>query len=295
MFSRRFPLHLLFLAILLSTSCCSNTAYYTGVEGHAGPVAVSATVNSQGKLVFGGSFSQTLVGTDFLGIDWIAGFETTLLESEGKQNYLFIIWEDEFGDVWRDQYRIGEPFTVEFGREHWVRKIEQDDNGNVVVAVEIKGIATGGSSPREVTVSKPTFQDLESLPNLWNLAGYRDLNVPNNPDTESYYVTVRSTDKWRWGFSWHAIDSSTLQEILKPFSVEFFVNGEKLSNAQILTYNDTDPNGWVCKRWATMLSNWPPNGRIELEVRYRLTESIHDGKEIFAPGLYRQVIIVSVR
>jgi hypothetical protein len=289
MLSRRCLYFGAILCLLVFTSSCGGTSYVS-FEPHAGPITVSASVNSNGEFVLGGSYSRRLIGTSFLGADLVVGFEKTLNEAKNKSNYLFVVWEDELGDVWRDKYNIGEQFTVNFGEEHWVRQIHEDNNGNVIVSVEIHRI-----SGRNARASRPTLQEIEKLPNLWNKAGYSDITSPTGSDPKSYFVTIDSDTEWRWGFSWSAVDRNTLQEILAPFSLELFVNGEKLSDSQILTYEDTTSKGWPCVRWVTKLSNWPDGGRVELEVRYRLTERIHDGQYSFSPGLYRQVIVVMSR
>lgn len=146
-------------------------------------------------------------------------------------------------------------------------------------------------SPYSVTVFRPTQQDLQSANNLWRLAAYRDLREPG---TQTYNVTVRSTDEWRWGFSWCAMDSDTLQGIRSPLSIEFSIDGRQLSNVHILEYDDTTSDGWTCHRWSTILTNWPPNRRVELEVSYGLTESIYDGRASYPSGEYHQVITVDV-
>jgi len=274
------------LCLLVFTPSCGETGY-VALEPHAGPITVSASVNSNGEFVLGGSYSHCLIGTDFLGVDLVVGFEKTLNEAKNKSNYLFVVWEDELGDVWRDKYNIGEQFTVNFEREQWVRQIHTDKNGNVIVSVDSHRIS--GSNVR---ASRPTSQEVGKLPNLWNKAGYSDITAPTGSDPKSYFVTINSNEEWRWGFSWSAVDRNTLQEILEPFSIELFVNGEKLSDSQILTYEDTTSKGWPCVRWVTKLSNWPDGGRVELEVRYRLEERIYDGQYSFSPGLYRQVIVV---
>lgn len=155
-------------------------------------------------------------------------------------------------------------------------------------------------SPYSVRVLRPTRKDLQDTRNLWDLITYRDLKQPG---TQTYNVALSSTDTWRWGFSWCAVNASTLQEILRPMSVKFFIDGVELSDirtndslpgAQIASYGDIASNGWVCQNWLTVLSDWPPNGSVELEIRYRLTESIFDGNENYPPGEYQQVIIVDV-
>jgi hypothetical protein len=132
---------------------------------------------------------------------------------------------------------------------------------------------------------------VESTDNLWNLAVYRDLT---QPATNTYEVTVRSNDRWRWGFSWCAIDDTTLEQILSPLSIQFLIDGDEISSSKFLSYYDTNSSGWACLRWVTILTGWRPDETVELEVRYNLSDSINDGKETYAKGEYRHIIIVNV-
>ena len=208
--------------LMYALSCGTG---YMGPEVHSGPISVSATVNTDGEFALGGSFSKRLVGTDFIGVDWVIGFEKTFNEAVDESYHLFIVWEDDLGDVWRDEYDIGQPFEVAFDQQSWVRKIRNDNNGNIIVAVESLRV-----SGRHVKASRPTFREIERLPNLWNKAGYRDITTPTGSESKSYFVTVNSNDEWRWGFSWHASDLHTLREILKPFSMELLGKIIKFSN-----------------------------------------------------------------
>ena len=114
------------------------------------------------------------------------------------------------------------------------------------------------------------------------------------PGTRTYDVSVRSGDVWRWGFSWHAIDSATLREILRPLTLGFYINGVRVPDDRIVAYDDIGADGWVAQRWVMGITDWPAHQRFELEVRYGLSAGIFDGRDNFAPGQYRQMIYVSV-
>ena len=146
----------------------------------------------------------------------------------------------------------------------------------------------------KVKVIFPTYADLRNVNSLWDLAHYRDLREPG---TQTYNAEVRSADKWRWGFSWCAINSETLSRIEFPLSIQFFIDDIELSDhaPQIVEESQTTSNGWECSRWSIILANWKSNSQVKLEVRYSLSESIFDGEETYPAGEYHQVIYVDVR
>lgn len=149
---------------------------------------------------------------------------------------------------------------------------------------------------KNVAIYNPTDDELRNAANLWNIVGYRDLKKPGS---ETYKVTVQPNDKLRWGFSWCGIDSNTLEEITYPLNIRFYIDNIEVQsippfNPQIQIFDDVNSSGWACRRWITLLTNWKPNSRVELEVRYNLHESIFDGRETYPPGEYRQVIYVNV-
>lgn len=127
---------------LLLTSCQSQTKTFSGpsveldVKGAA--VTVSAHVNNDGEIVLSGTYSQTLVYTEVLNVTWDVGFETTLNEAATRQNTLFILYKDDNGQIIQQEYAINQPFEINFSNEQWVRKIQNDGNGNIVVFVEYK-------------------------------------------------------------------------------------------------------------------------------------------------------------
>jgi hypothetical protein len=129
----------IFCAALLA-SCQSETTTFSGPSINAGPVTVSAHINNFGEIELSGEFSKKLVGVDGFdfGVNWDVGFSTTLNKASTRQNTLFILYKDEGGQIIQNEYAIDEPFVINFSDEQWVRKINNDSNGNIIVAVEYK-------------------------------------------------------------------------------------------------------------------------------------------------------------
>lgn len=146
---------------------------------------------------------------------------------------------------------------------------------------------------------RPTFAELDSAPNLWELAQYQDLK---SPGIQQYRVTVETGDRWLWGFSWCAIDEVTLLEIVQPLSLEFYIGEilgqisvlvvEKtpLEGQHILEYSEVLPNGWHCYVWRIFLDNWPVNETVILGIIYTLDSEIYDGLTSYPAGTYEQVM-----
>lgn len=141
-----------------------------------------------------------------------------------------------------------------------------------------------------VIASLPTQEDLENVGSIWELVDYHDLS---SPGAQVYEVSVRSNDVFRWRFMWCAVDFTRLQEILRPLSVSFSLDGQGLSDQYILQDDGTALDGWACHYWTTTLSNWRP-GIIRLELSYQLSDSIYDGRNSYPPGSYSQTLVVSV-
>jgi len=141
----------------------------------------------------------------------------------------------------------------------------------------------------DLRVYRPARSETETLPSMWKLAVYRDMFTPG---TNTYRVTVRPADVYRWGFSWHARDQSTLRNILQPLKVELLINDVRVPESLIYVYEDTTDDGWVGRRWVTAIGDWPDGKTVVLEARYELARQVHDGQNFIAPGLYHQIIYV---
>ncbi|MBK9927392.1 MAG: hypothetical protein IPP66_19150 [Anaerolineales bacterium] len=133
---------LIILAVLL-TGCGGNaaagdTTVSTGPYANAGPVTISATVDTNGEIKLGGSYQHRLVGNELLGAGWAISFETTLNDAKQKANTLYILYEDAQGNIRRLEYDIDQPFEINFENDQWVQKIARAGDGNIVVYVQTK-------------------------------------------------------------------------------------------------------------------------------------------------------------
>jgi hypothetical protein len=144
---------------------------------------------------------------------------------------------------------------------------------------------------KKVTVSHMPLQNLDSI---WNRTSpqFSDLYQAG---TRTYEATAHFNEQLRWGFDWCAIDESTLQNILAPFSASFQVDDVAVSDELIEKGAKTNKDGWQCQTWDMALNNWRQGSTVELRIHYNLTRSINDGLNSFPPGEYNQVIKVTIQ
>jgi hypothetical protein len=95
-------------------------------------------MNQNGEIILSGTASYPLVGSEMLGVSWDVGFETTLNKAQSTQYSLFILYQDDNGQIVQQEYAINEPFEVNFSDEQWVKKIHSVGDGNIIVEVEHK-------------------------------------------------------------------------------------------------------------------------------------------------------------
>lgn len=142
-----------------------------------------------------------------------------------------------------------------------------------------------------LTVIRPTQQGLATVPYFWDAVGYRDLKEPG---TELYSEEIRANEDWIWGFSWCAVNATTLTEILQPLTINYYIDGELLPLSEFLEFDERAVDNWRCKRWRVLLSGWTAGETVELGITYSLSSSINDGLTSYPPGTYHQVILVNV-
>ena len=143
-----------------------------------------------------------------------------------------------------------------------------------------------------VTFTRPGESDWRETTTVWDLIDFRDMQQPG---TQRYDLSVFPDRVLRWSFSWCAINPATLSRILEPLTVTMRINGEALPAAGILQHAVTESSGWHCRYWSTLVSDWPSGETVELAVDYSITEDIHDGRNTYLRGDYRQVIQVQVK
>jgi hypothetical protein len=165
---------LVLLALLVSGCGTPPPVVETGpfVKAEAGPVEleVGVDINSNGDVVLNGDFSLATLGP--IGVGWHVGVEKVLYEASQETAALFILWEDTTGEIWREKYRIGQPFRVTFNDQQRVREIRSEGD-NMIVSVEPIG-------------APPDYDDLQDdikyLVERWDTAHY---NADRHWDTSS--------------------------------------------------------------------------------------------------------------
>jgi hypothetical protein len=144
----------------------------------------------------------------------------------------------------------------------------------------------------KVTFTQPDERDWEDTTSIWILLDFRDIREPG---MQNYSLEIDSSDILRWSFSWCAVDSATLDEILIPLTVDLRVDGAKVSQENILEHAVRKSNGWMCHYWSTLMSEWLDGETIELAIDYHLDSRIFDGVNWYNSGDYRQIIKIQVR
>ena len=127
---------LLVLPLLMG---CSGTTVYTGPSIEINKVAkVYVNVNSKQEIVIGGDVTILSKTIKNLGsVNWETGFEYTFNEAKSESRKLYILREDNSGNIQREEYSFAQPFEVEFAKDEWVKRITQTGDHNVIVFVDI--------------------------------------------------------------------------------------------------------------------------------------------------------------
>ncbi len=138
-----------------------------------------------------------------------------------------------------------------------------------------------------VSATRPASADTaRQYPSIWSGLTFVNLEAPG---MQTYFQTIEPMP-YRWAFSWCGRDAGHLQEILRPFSVEFYVNDTRIDPTALLQFD----SGGTCRNWLTVLDGWPSGGQVTLDVRYHLSEAIMGGTGIRSPGDYMHRIHVTV-
>ncbi len=110
---------------------------YGGVEVNTGPLAVTVSVNNYGEFILDTNISIPLTGTEYLGVNLIAGYSTVLTNARDSEYKLYIIWQDTDRSVYVNEYDIRQKFKVTFSDKQIVRNLESTGDGSIVVSVDI--------------------------------------------------------------------------------------------------------------------------------------------------------------
>lgn len=105
--------------------------------------SIALTVNDDSEIHLSGQIAiPTPLRTKLIDLDWLVAFDLVFNEAQQAKNSLFVLYDDDFGNIAKDVYAIDQPFKLEFARNEWVRKIQNTEDGSIVVFVERFGNQT---------------------------------------------------------------------------------------------------------------------------------------------------------
>jgi len=141
-------------------SGCQGTSGYGGVE--AGPLRIGMTIDSDGHVALtGGWVPKMRVGLGPIAIE--AGIQQTIDLTAEKPFYLFIVYRDPTGEMFREEYEIGKKFTVVFSSKESVQQIQGNNNSVVVVVdtlefAKLSATETPQPQPVPVDIGNPSVK-----------------------------------------------------------------------------------------------------------------------------------------
>jgi len=141
--------------------------------------------------------------------------------------------------------------------------------------------------------SRTTSQELDDLPNIWEVNGISSLDLAS-PGMRQYQVPANPSDRLIWAYFWCASDDATLDANLQHLNVRFNIDGEQVPSNNIYEF-PYDFSGWACWYWATTLSNWQSGKTTVLDITYHFSQSVHDGYQSYPAGDYTFRLTVDIR
>jgi hypothetical protein len=135
----------------------------------------------------------------------------------------------------------------------------------------------------------PSDGELKDVPSIWTLARYRELMSPGTAD---YAATIKAGSMWIWDWSFCAVKGNFIS-FIDSVEIQFLLDGETLREGEHLRVADgSGRSGWLCRRWWTVLSGWPRNRSVRLDIGWTNLVEADDGVTDYPAGQYDQLIIV---
>jgi hypothetical protein len=132
-------------------------------------------------------------------------------------------------------------------------------------------------------------EELESVESIWSRVHYRELTAPG---AESYATSIAADSMWQWDW-WFCAAKGNFLSFINSIEIRFLLDGEPLrEKEQLRVLDGSSQSGWLCRQWATVLSRWPRNRAVNLEIRWTNLTEVDDGLTDYPPGEYSQLIVV---
>jgi len=147
----------------------------------------------------------------------------------------------------------------------------------------------------KVVARKTSRDELDDIPSIWIVYGL-EADIVSDEFNKFYKIPILSSDRYRLPFNWCATNKTLLSDNMDEISVEYLIDGVKLSESQIgvFAYKVKDENfNWECRKWSTTLSKWKPGSEVELAINVVFNKDLFDGKSNYSKGTYTLGLIVS--
>jgi len=149
-----------------------------------------------------------------------------------------------------------------------------------------------------VVASRTTNADLDSMVGILQAKGITP-DEQTQPGSQSYTVTVQTTDRELWNWGWCANSPIFLQKYLNAIQIEFLIDGVPLPGTQIRQNQgpfQDKASGKItyCYQWSSILSSWQPGREVHLDIQARFLSEVNDGTSTYPKGDYIQRITASV-
>jgi len=147
----------------------------------------------------------------------------------------------------------------------------------------------------KVIARKTSRKELDDILSIWIAYGL-NAEIESGIYNKSYKIPILSSDRYHLPFNWCATNKTLLSDNLDEMSVEYLIDGEKISDSLIglFEYKVKDKNvNWECRKWSTTLSDWKPGSEVELAINVVFNKDLFDGKSNYSKGTYTLGLIVS--
>jgi len=140
-----------------------------------------------------------------------------------------------------------------------------------------------------MAVYPPSDGELTTVVSIWSFVQYRELLTPG---TAEYTATVKAGSPWMWDWSFCA-SKANFFAFVDSIVIRFRIDGYQLREGDHLRVDDgAGQADWLCRRWWTVLSEWPRGDAVQLEIHWTVSKDADDGVTVYPAGEYRQRIIV---
>lgn len=287
------------LTILALAGCNVSGSGATGPQITIADIySVALTVNNDGEFHLSGEVAiPTPLHYEFVDLDWLLAFDLVFNEAQQAANTLYLLYEDDFGNIAEQVYTLDHAFKVEFARNEWVRKIQYAESGSAVVFVE-----------RFQNRSQLHFITLDSF----EIAGCSSaIKCPDAArpytlfgegvdigDGAYHAAEIEPSSELLFIKGWCTNDQALLHQNLEHIEFVFNINGISYTDYLESQYRaqpnvDNAEETDYCYLEGAVIQDWS-SGSYEIEFGFRSDTEIYDGWDTFPAQEFLNRFVLTV-